>query len=152
MEKEIEEIIKKNLPAQVGEILKERLEKADGDAAMVLYLQNRVVEQDKEIQTLNKRILEYEKFDVRNAQLDSKENELKEIERNLKIVTLEYQLQSEKEKTDFSKNIALGLVRNVEYRKTIFDSENQAPYIDAGGNWIYSTPVNKSLDETKKAE
>jgi len=82
MEKEIEEIIKKNLPAQVGEILKERLEKADGDAAMVLYLQNRVVEQDKEIQTLNKRILEYEKFDVRNAQLDSKENELKEIERN----------------------------------------------------------------------
>ena len=48
MEKEIEEIIKKNLPEQVGQVLKERLSKADKDELeLIKYKQFYDTECDK---------------------------------------------------------------------------------------------------------
>ena len=53
----------------------------------------------------------------------------------LKVIELEIKLSNEQEKSIFVKNVALGLVRNIEYRKSIFDSESsQVPVSDQYGN------------------
>lgn len=151
MEKDIEEIIQKNLPAQVGTVLKNRLEQAEKDAEEVKQQKAYLEERSKEIQAFRVLIEDYKKFDERNLKLEEREKMVTEVERNLKIRELEFQLISEKEKTEFSKSVALGLVRNIEYRKNIFDSENQNSYQDSHGNYVYPTPINKSLNEDKTA-
>lgn len=152
MKEEIEEIIMKNLPAQVGETLKKTLQKAEQDEKLVKNLNEKLSEKNAYIKDLENLIEDYKAFDGRNSELEEREKSVSEQERNLKITTLEYQLESEKQKTEFTKNVALGLVRNTECRKHIFDSENQTPYQNDNGNYIYPTPINKSLTETKKEE
>lgn len=149
MEQEFKAIIEKNLPAQVGDVLKKRLEQADNDAVKIKQLEEQLVNRNQHVIKLEATIADYKKFDERNAALEAREKACDIQERDLKVKTLEYQLQTEKEKTQFSKDVALGLVRNLEYRKNIFDSENQSGYNGPNGNWIQPTPVNKSLDETK---
>ena len=148
MELEFKAIIEKNLPAQVGDVLKKKLEQADKDAADLSNARRANEDAVKKIEELNKQITDYKKFDERNAALEAREKACDIQERDLKVKTLEYQLQNEKDKTQFSKEVALGLVRNLEYRKNIFDSEIQSGYQGPNG-WVYPTPVNKSLDETK---
>jgi hypothetical protein len=152
MEVEIQNIIKKNLPAQVGETLKKRLEQADIDASELKNYKEAVIGRDKTITELTKKIEEYKQFDVRNANIDAREVAVKEEERNMKVKNLEYQLQAEKEKTVLIREVTMGLVRNTEYKKTIFDNESQVGYTDSRGNWVQPGNINKSLDETTKAE
>lgn len=148
MEAEFKAIIEKNLPAQVGDVLKKRLEQADSDASRVKSLDAALLDRDQMIGRLSATIAEYKKLDERNAALEAREKACDTQERDLKVKTLEYQLQSEKDKTQFSKDVALGLVRNAEFRKSVFDNETQASYYDAQGRYI--TPnVNKSLTQTK---
>jgi len=149
---EINEIIKKNLPAQVGDVLKQRLAQADAYESDVKHLTGVKVSNEATIIGLESKIKEYEQFDNRNAALDAREKELDNKERNLKIAELEFKLANEKEKTQFSQSVAMGLVRNIEYRKSIFDSETQSPFIDANGTWQYPQPTSKNHEENKTAQ
>lgn len=152
MELEIQEIIKKNLPAHVGDVLKKRLEQADADASELKNYKEAVVSRDKTITEQQKKIEEYKQFDDRNIKLEAREKTVAEQERNLRISTLEYELKSEKEKTALITSVAMGLVRNTEYKRSIWDSERQNPYQGGHGNMVYPTSVDKHFDETKKAE
>lgn len=152
MEIEIQEIIKKNLPAHVGDVLKKRLEQADNDANELKSYKQAVVDRDKTIAEQQKRIEEYKAFDIRNSTLESREKAVAEQERNQKVAALEYQLNSEKEKTKLVTDVAMGLVRNTEYKKTIWDNESQASYTDSHGNYHQPGNINKHFDETSKAE
>jgi len=151
MEKEMQEIIKKNLPAQVGDALKTRLEQAEKDADTVKRQAEQILSKEAIIRCLEKIVSDYREFDARNVALEGREKAVADSERNLKIATLEFQLAAEKEKTTFSKEVALGLVRNTEYRKNVFDNENQSGYYDGNNHWVMPTPINKSLTEDKKA-
>lgn len=151
-EQEIQEIIKKNLPAQVGDVLKTRLEQAERDANSVANQREQIISKEATIKELEEQLEKYRKFDIRNDGLDKREVELNKIKHDLDLEILKAELVNEKDKSVFAKSIALGLVRNTEYRKTIFDSENQAPYYDSNNNWIQPMPVNKNLDEKKSAE
>jgi len=148
MKTEIEEIISKNLPAQVGDVLKQRLTQADALENEVKQLREYKISHEATIKGLRAEIDKYIAFDNRNSALDAREKELAQRELNLGLEILKYQLASEKEKTEFTKTVALGLVRNTEYRKTIFDSEAQAPFVDANGNWQYPQPTSKNHEET----
>jgi hypothetical protein len=148
MEQEIKDIIQKNLPAQVGEVLRVRLEQADLDSARVKALENSLKSREELIDTQSEALQKYREFDSRNSKLDKREAELNERERNLKIELLEYQLDSEKEKTSFTKEVALGLVRNTNYRKSILDNETQAGYQGPNG-WVQPQQVSKSFIEDK---
>ncbi len=152
MEKEINDIIKKNLPAEVGSILKQRLEQAETDAETVESQKRQLKENSARFSDLNEQILAYQKLDERNSKLEERERAVENKERSLEIETLKYQLASEKDKTDFSHKVALGLVRNVEYRKNIFDSENAMGYYDQQGKWVEPRNESKSHTEEKKAE
>jgi hypothetical protein len=148
---EIRLIIQKNLPAEVGAVLKERLEKAEQDERSLENLKSVNEALQKREKELLAEIEKYKKFDERNKELDAREQQLGVRIRDFEVLKLNYELAAEKDKTQFAKDVALGLVRNSEYRKQVFDSENQAGYYQ-GSNWVTPTPVNKSLTETKKAE
>lgn len=96
----------------------------------------------------------YMAFDERNRELDTREKDLDTRERNQTIAELHYQIAAEREKTDFTKAVAMGLVRNTQYRKTIFDSENPGglPMVDGQGYTHYPMPTSKNYDETKSQE
>lgn len=151
MEAEIKAIIQKNLPAEVGTILKERLEQAEEDAANLEQTREQLKNRDRHVANLESVIEDYKKFDQRNATLEEREKAVSQSERDLKVATLEYQLAAEKDKTAFSQSVTLGLVRNTEYKSVVFDSKSGPDGRDQYGNPLYAThTVNSS--ETKKAE
>lgn len=153
LEKELNEIIKKSLPQHVGETLRERLEQADKDAEENKKLKEEHQKLKSELSEKNSIIEGYKKFDERNKDLNRREKELEAGLIKLEIETLKYQLETEKEKTDFTKSIALGLVRNTQYKKTIFDTENKGgvPMQDGHGNFHYPMPTSKSHISTEEA-
>ena len=154
LEKELNEIIKKSLPQHVGETLRERLEQANKDEEENKSLKEELAENYEKISEQRSIIEEYKKFYERNKYLNRREKELEAGLIKLEIETLKYQLETEKEKTDFTKIIALGLVRNTQYKKTIFDTENKGgvPMQDGHGNFHYPMPTSKSHTSTEQAE
>lgn len=153
LEKELQESIKKNLPQQVGEVLKQRLEQADKDARTVKLQEESIEIFKRDIKNLHSEIENYIKFEERNKQLEFREKEIEKRERALDLETLKYQLQAEKDKTIFSQNVAMGLVRNVEYRKNIFDSESGGqPFIDGNGYTVHPQPTCKNHISTETLE
>lgn len=152
-EQEFQEVIKKNLPQQVGDVLKARLSQADKDSVEVERLNNLLLQYTVDKSKLEERIENYKQFDKRNEALDGREKEIEAKEKAFEIEALKYQLSAEKDKTEFSKNIALGLVRNTEYRKTIFDSEiSGQPVVDGQGHTHYPVPSSKLYEESQKVE
>ena len=153
-EQELQEVLKKNLPQHVGDTLKARLEQADKDEKTVKTLEGTISNLNKEISEFKDIIRKYQKLDERYEALNSREKELETKERNLEIETLKYQLQSEKDKTAFSQKVASGLVRNTEYRKTIFDSENKGGMgvMDSNGMYHYPMASSKNYNETQITE
>jgi hypothetical protein len=154
LEKEIQESIKKNLPQQVSEVLRVRLEQADKDAKKVREVESRVDCLNQEVMRANEKLLLYKEFDTRNSLLESAQKELETERNSLELEKLKYQLQAEKDKTQFSQNLAMGLVRNTEYKKTIFDSENVGglPVMDGQGYSHYPIPTNKHHTSTETLE
>jgi len=150
MEKEIKEIIEKNLPAQVGMVLRERLEKAERDENEIELLLSAASERKEEIAGLKRIISEYQEFDTRNATLEKREKDVSERERQAEIEKLKYELQTEKDKTQFTKDVTMGLVRNTEYKRTLFDTKNGPGGVDQYGNQHHINS-SQSSDETKEA-
>jgi hypothetical protein len=145
---EIQEIIKKNLPQQVGDVLKVRLEQAEKDANLVVQLKNKISQLEESVKKQLDLLDEYELLDRRNSKLDEREVLLNKKQHDLDLEILQQKFENEKDKSDFAKSLALGLVRNTEFRKSVYDTENQAGY-SSGTNWIQPTPIHKSLTETE---
>lgn len=150
METEIKAIIEKNLPAQVGEVLKQRLDQAEKDSARVKHLEQLLADKNHIITANEKLLNEYRQNDERNKNLNAREKEIEGRELKFQTDNLAYQLACEKEKTQFTKEVALGLVRNTEYRRNLYDSKSE-PYTDQYGQTQYSNKTQNS-EEIKKAE
>ena len=150
-ELEIQEIIKKNLPQQVGDVLKVRLEQAEKDAKKVIELEEKLKQFQTIINEKQSELLAYKLCDERNLKLDEKEKVLNKKQHDLDLEILQQKFESEKDKSDFAKSVALGLVRNTEFRKSVFDSENQQGFYK-DNVWVQPMPINKNLNETKSAE
>jgi septal ring factor EnvC (AmiA/AmiB activator) len=122
MDKEIEEIIKKNLPAHVGDTLKKRLDDTD-------RLEKQTKEQDallskatSEIHKYQLIIEEYKAKEAKYNELGKREADVAAKERQIEIESLKNQLASAAGNAKFAQDVAMGLVRNTEYRKTAFGS------------------------------
>ena len=149
---EIQAIIKKNLPQEVGDILKQRLEQADEDAKTIITLQEHLNSRNLQISVLQEEVRVYQAFDTRNTTLETREKVVEDKERNVLIETLRYQLTSEQDKTVFAKSVALGLIRNSDFKTTVFSNESQNGYNDSTGRYIQPGATNKSFNETKTTE
>lgn len=151
MKKDIQKIIEENLPKQVGEVLQQRLVKVEKieieNKNLLVQLQER---KDKE-RELRKQLEELKAYKSKESYLNKLKEDLLEKERNLEVEKLKYQLQSEKDKTQHSKEIALGLVRNLEYRSNIYKNTNGSDY-DSQTCFSRSNNLTISEDEHKKIE
>jgi hypothetical protein len=148
MENEFQEIIKKNLPAQVGEALKTRLEIADSAEKQIPALMEQIEKLKTTVKDQDKRIISQNELDEKLHQQKTQAEQLLEDKRNLEVEKLKIQLEAEKDKSEFSKSVALGLVRNQEFRRTVFDSKHSPEGRDQYGNQVYATHSTKA-DETK---
>jgi len=149
MKEELEEIIKKNLPAQVGDTLKKVLEKGKKDAEELDIFTNANRALKADVKTLEGRVEKYQEFDARNSALDAREKELEDKERNLEIELLKMRLDTQKTIAANNQEVAMGLVRNTEYRKHIFDNKpGRDPYYDANNNYI--CPPNEISEHTEE--
>lgn len=90
MEQEIKEIIAKNLPEQVGSVLRVKLEQAEIDSAYIKTLEKKLSQRDEEVKLLYKKISELEFQVVRKESLDELESSLKkkEIAMELEIANI----------------------------------------------------------------
>lgn len=125
IEKELQELITKNLPAQVGNELQKVLAKGKKDAEEVERL-TKIIEDKEEtirIQSSNNTMLQ-EKLN-KAGDIEAREKAVAEAERNIKIKQLEYELKAEQDKTTFAQNVALGLVKNVEYKSSVYGNRGE---------------------------
>jgi hypothetical protein len=148
MEKEFQEIIQKNLPAQVGEALKKRLEVADQADNEIPRLKSEIRNLQISNAALQEKIDEKDKIE---SMISIQQSQLEKIEKeqhDLDLEKLRIQLEVEKDKSSFVKDIAMGLVRNQEFRRRLFDSKSGPESVDQYGNARYATHTVSS-DETK---
>jgi hypothetical protein len=149
LENEMLEIIKKNMPEHVGSELKKLIEKGERDAQMAKDLESELTSACEELKDCRKELDSHVDLNKRFNYLESKEKELLDREIRLEIQKLTHELQCEKEKVEFSKGVALGLVRNLDYRSSVFGSETGNDWQkDQYGNQIYKS-LQTSLNETK---
>jgi hypothetical protein len=156
LQAELQVIYEKHLPKQVGETLQKRLELADKLEKENSDLIKTNKTQYEEIQNLKGIIEKHKTIDEREEAVTKREVDVTEKENKSEIEKLKYQLESEKDKTQFSKAVALGLVRNIEYRKNVFDTEMSpgTSYYDSVGNYHTIPPIGntKDLKETNTAD
>lgn len=119
VEKEIEEIIKKNLPAQVGEVLKTRLEQAERDTNTVKRQLEQIISKTATIVELEKTIADYKQFDERNSKLEVREKAVAEKERNYKVFEAELKLNEAEKRTNDAVNFVGMVFKSPVFRKTV---------------------------------
>jgi len=146
----IESQIKANLPEHVGNMLRKELEELArfrenaGQVQKVIAENAELREQNNEL-TRNANSVERGMSD-----LAAEREKFAIIRREHDIVVLESKLALANEKAEFCKSVALGLVRNVEYRQHVFGSRNeQAVHPGAYAGQTVTTPHNE--DRTTSA-
>ncbi len=159
MIKEIQEIIEKDLPKQVGETLRGVLEQGEKDAERVKELENDLYTKDLHIEALNAQISEqdgklreYRKFDQRNIDLDNRTIELGNAERALKVQIMEIKVEEAEKRANMVMDFATGLVRNTEFKRRVFESQDQSQHTDVNGYNNWQPPLTKSVDTNETAE
>lgn len=143
VEQELEDVIKRNLPSAVGDALRQKLEQADKDAARVTQLRDDVESLKREKAALERRIVVAESGLQKQAELTKREEEMSKREREAKIFELTTQLNAANENARFARDVAMGLVRNVEYRSSVMESTTNKSH-PVQGNGAYSGFVGNS--------
>lgn len=146
MTTEINEIIKKNLPAQVGDMLQERLKIADDSEKTIPSLNDQINKLLKTVSELESRLCSQKEIDQKIFESDTKKKQLEQDITKFDIGKLTYKLEAEQEKTAFAKEVALGLVRNIEYRRVLSDITSGPDGLDNYGNQRYSTHSQNSTE------
>lgn len=134
LELKIGKAIEESLPAQVGAQLKKQLELIPSLQKEVEDLSDRNKILKEDLVVANKMIEELKSELSKHEKLYQREYAIDKAERNLEIEKLKYQLESEKQKSIFTREVALGLVRNAEYRSNVFENKNLVAGLDQYGN------------------
>ena len=154
LREQIQAAIDKDLPKQVGDSLKRRLEEAD-ESERVLELTKADLKKTLEtVLNLKEKISNLEALKIEKQDLDRKTKDLEKRENDLKITVLTSQLESEKEKSKFGFDVALGLVRNTEFRRNLTDNKILPSIPSNGPNGSYPIPQNtfQTSSETNSAQ
>lgn len=149
LREQIQIAIDKDLPKQVGDTLKKRLEEADQTEKELKRVTAALQTRDLTIVNLNKTIDDLT-IRVSNEQdLVAREKQVNNRENKLEITLLQVQLESEKEKSKFGFDVSLGLVRNTQFRRNLTDSQTLPSIMSPQG---YSVPQNTFQNSTETKE
>lgn len=151
LEKEMANLITKNMPEEVGKNLKKLLEEGEANKRRVSELESHNKDLIKSMDNLKSRAEKTKSLNERENALNHKQEELvlRELELDKKI--LEIRLEEANSKIGLINNYTQGLVRNTIIRESILDSENSdiEGYYDNNGNWIPSRVKNVSKSYKK---
>lgn len=142
--KEIQEAIAKNLPAQVGEALQQLLAKATKDAQELADAKLYIEQHGKLSENLSNRVAELQTQLERHSNIDDRLLELEEAKRDRKIFELETKLAAEQRVTHILDQTLSKLVRNIEYRNTLFGKENIPINGHNNPGWVAVQDVNRT--------
>ena len=144
LNKEIQEAITKNLPAQVGEALQQLLAKATKDAQELADAKRYIEQHGKLSENLSNSVAELQTQLERHANIDDRLRELDEAKRDRKIFELETKLAAEQRVTHILDQTLSKLVRNIEYRNTLFGKENIPITGHNAPSWVAVQDVNRT--------
>ena len=119
MEQEIKDIISKNLPEQVGSVLKTRLEKAEKDAQYISELEEKLAEKDEKVKTLYKKVSELEQNNIDKKQLDAFKEELDTKARELELEITKIKLDEAIKRSEAVYHLTEQVFRSPVTRKRI---------------------------------
>ena len=155
LDQDLKEAIGKHLPQAAGELLQERLKQADADAAMVVTQKERLDNLLGQIRDLEGKLNAANEELKKHGALATREAAVAEKERNAEIAALKVQLEAANSNTQFAKDVALGLVRNTEFRRNVFDSESTStPIIPEGFGYQSGTAcgsASRTVSDTTAA-
>jgi hypothetical protein len=142
MEQEIKDIIAKNLPQHVGEVLREKLEQADRDAVRVKRLESVLDEKEEYVNKLENQNREFSARISDENTLKQRERAIEDKERNLELEMLKLKLAESEKRNDIGNRLVETVFRSPVYRKQVenmtFSSyDNQGRYNTTG-----AVPVN----------
>ena len=156
MQQELKDLITKHLPQATSDALQARLRQADTDAELVVTQKARLDTLIEQIRDLESKLSAANTALNNHKALDKREVELAERERVLEITLLKQQLESANTNTQFARDVAMGLVRNTEYRRTALNSEFRSePIIPPGssyqaGSATTNSNTNSTVEEIAK--
>lgn len=148
MEQEIKDIIAKNLPHHVGEVLKVRLAKADADAYEVERLESQLTEREESIRKLTILNRELSVKVLSEEALTGREKAVEDRERNLEIEILKLKLEESERRNSIGTQLVQMVFKSPVYRKhvenmTFSNYDSQGRYNVAGA---VPTDVTETVD------
>jgi hypothetical protein len=148
MEQEIKDIISKNLPEQVGTILKDRLHQAEQDAEYIVLLERKLSERDAEIKTLYSTISDYKSMNIHKEHLDRLQEELDKRERAIILEVTNIKLEEAIKRSDATYRLVEHIFRSPVVKKQIMNEtfgsyDNQGRYFTSGGTPTHITETTE---------
>lgn len=118
LQQKFDAAIREHMPGMVGDELRAILAEHEEQKKWKETAEGKIRHLEKIRNDQNDKLSRHESLDKRRAELDTKEQELKEREFNLKVALLEEQLRAEKTLSSNLVQFMLGLSRNTIYRRT----------------------------------
>lgn len=143
MKEKIEKIIKEQLPELMGQELRSELTR--------LYnLETKCDCLESENMSLKAQVSEHQDIQIRESKVkdrevdvSKREKEVENAKRSLDIVTLKIKLEEAVKRANVIKDVTMGLVRNTDYRRTVFGSNE---VMNAGCREYLNN--NQTIEET----
>ena len=145
MEQEIKDIIAKNLPQHVGDVLKSRLAEADRLEAQVEYLDSTLAEAQKDIEIFKKKLEEERTHTYSEQQLKTEWSRLEERERKLEVEMLKLKLEESEKRADVGTRLVETIFRSPVYRKSV-ENMTLGSY-DVAGRYNQTSAVPTHITE-----
>lgn len=142
MEQEIKDIIAKNLPQHVGDVLRERLNKADQFEAEVDYLKKALAEANEDIDDLREKLNKERLHTYSEEQLKSELFRVGERERNLEVEMLKLKLDESEKRADIGTKLVETVFRSPVYRKHVENMTLGSYDVQGRYNQTSAVPVN----------
>ncbi len=142
MEQEIKEIIAKNLPQHVGDVLKSRLADADRLEYEVTKLESSLSAAQKDIEYLKEKLEKERQHTYSEEQLKSELFRVEERERKLEMEMLKLKLDESEKRADISTRLVETVFRSPVYRKHVENMTLGSYDVQGRYNQTNAVPVN----------
>lgn len=146
LKKQINTAIEKDLPNQIGTVLKEKLAQAEKDAEEIITLRKQVEKFEKSKKEMIEEINQHNSLDFKKREIEAQEKTLNEKKRDQRVFEAELKVKEADKRAEEMYGIVQTVFKSPVYRKNSFG--NASSY-DANG-YLQNHPTNN--DETFSEE
>lgn len=152
IQKDLSAVINANLPAAVGAELQKVLAKGQEDANARVHLELQVTHLQQSLKTVQEALSEAEARLRDHRALDIRTVELDKRAAAMELDLLRHSLAQAQDNTKFARDVALGLVRNTEYRNSVFESQSSRQHVVPQGSFLNSDQGSSKTTTTTTSQ